>query len=194
MTKQEIIDSVFAIKFNTEIEKMIEVKNAIKNFFKEFGFDSEVNDAQLILRMFENEAEYNKEPYAIFKESCKMLEPITKRLRLLDEWSKYEIKIAPYVIGYCANYKHSIDLAKKMLKQLKKFSDEKDYVNIKLAVHTNMLLRLLRAKLVEVSDKNDPKLKAEFLKHRKSASKICEANFENCFLHSMLISMRAAVF
>ena len=146
------------------------LKGKLLNYIKNSGNDPQISDALRILQMFEAERDYND-----FKNSCKITVPIFERLANTDEWDIYDIMILATVIGHAETYDYACMLAEEALVKLKEYADEKRYAGIKLTIHMNIMLRLLRVKYFDFEKLgSSKKLENMFAKHTNAVLPLCK--------------------
>ena len=173
MSKHKLLDEVFAVGGNHDLKKLKAAEIKLVDYIRENGNDPQINDALRMLKMFADENEHND-----YEQSAETVAPVYERLSHADEWDFYDIRIFGAVIGYEETYEKSLELAEYALKKLEKYSDKKQYPNIKLSIHMNILLRFLRARYFDLDDMNDTraleKLESSFIEHFDAAMTILE--------------------
>jgi len=122
--------------------------------------------------VYKAESEFND-----FEKSCEIVAPILKRADTQDELNLVDIRIITVAVGHTKNYKQSILIGAKLLRDLEKYKNHPRYRRIKMAIHSNIASRLRYAKYHD-DDVNDvsvyEELKKEFLIHIERAIELCK--------------------
>jgi len=146
------MDNAFAIDGNHEPGKKKAAEYGLIEYIKENGNDPQINDTLRVLRIFDDERLNND-----FEACCEMAAPIFDRLSSANEWDFYDIRILAGVVDYADTYEKANVMAKAALEKLEEYANEERYAIIKLSIHMNILLRLLRARYYDLDNISDPK-------------------------------------
>lgn len=185
--KNKLIEEFFDIGGNHNLEEAKAIKAKLLNYIKRNGDDPQINDILLVLQMFEVESEYND-----FGSSCQIVVPIVERLTDTD-WDLYDIMILAAVVGHTETYGQACVLAEKVLEKLEAYTHEKRYVNIKLAIHMNIMLRLLRVKYFDFENLGSlEELENIFSRHVNAVLPICKGR--KLLAHKAAVMIRKGLF
>jgi len=173
LLKYELLDEAFSINDSTDLDEIRNMRKKLKDYLKKHGEDYQVRNVIAMLDVF-----YTENRFGSFEACYEVAESVFETLSKIDKWDFYDIRaIVPLIDYYSPNFEQIDYQAEKVLKKLEKFSDEERYPHIKSAIHMNMLLRTLRAKVDYSEDMQDPlrakKLEQIFSKHY---DEICNAD------------------
>jgi len=152
MEKNILLNELFALN-NSDVGQIELVKIGLRNHLEVHGNDQQIKNALQIVEIWTSESQDND-----FDTSCDLADPILQSL-LKDEskWDINDIKTLAIVLDYAGTYVKVHELAEKLLNRLEDFRREERYDNIRLAIYTNVTLRLLRGKYFESHDLVPPK-------------------------------------
>ena len=191
MHKHKLLDEVFSIGGNHNLERYDELVASLLDYLKINGADSQICDALSILEASRIESEQND-----FESGYEVTAPIFKRLTHVDAWDFYDIKILATVIDYAETFEQMHMLVQVALEKLEKYSDEKKYISTKVCIHTNALRRLVRARyydLEDMSNRDDLKtLEDTFMSYYDTIMALCEV--EDFPIHKMVVPLRKGIF
>jgi len=111
-----------------------------------------------------------------FEEATELLKPIIARATDQDDLDLIDIRIMTVAVAYTKDFRQSCYIASKLLKNLKKYKDHPKCPRIKMAIHSNVSYKSLRAKYFEDLENSDEYLKKEFLIHVDAAIELCKKN------------------
>lgn len=189
--KHQLLNEVFAIDGNYRPAENKAAESKLLEYIEKNGDDPQINDALRILEIYAVEGSLND-----FEESRKIATPILNRLTRAYKWNFYDIRILARVIDYVEPYERTHALAKEALRQLEEYSKEERYTIIKLSIHVNIMVRLLRARYFDLEDMDDPEalenLDSVFSMHFDAVIDICEnGNFP---IHRAIAIIRKGIF
>ena len=188
MVKHELLDKALAIGGNHNKSEIEAVESQLKSYFKDNGDDPQISDALLMLKIADVECTSND-----FEECCVVAAPILERLSHVKDWDFYDIRILSAVIDYTETYEQAIALVADALKCLEQYTDEKLYLNVRLALNMNAMLRMLRAKYFDVDYLNPSKdLEDAFDHYTKEATDLSVTYDSN--INKSVIDIRKGVF
>ncbi|MCL1882368.1 MAG: hypothetical protein FWF81_01260, partial [Defluviitaleaceae bacterium] len=173
MTAEDIKHSIFMRFFEMggdyDFKKLDSLSGELCDFKKDYNSkDPQIDNVLGLIKVIVEEYERNN-----FFEACILAKPIMDRLLELDDLDYYDINILVVVLGYEMTLAGSQKLAKRALAALEHYNREKRYLNIKLAIHGNMLFRLVRSRLFKVDkDNNEANQTKIFKEHYTAIMKI----------------------
>jgi len=171
MTKEDLLDAFFKVGSNVELKRTDKIQEDLERYVYVNGYDRQIDDVLILYKMFKHEARFSD-----FEEACKIAEPIIERVyNSNEELDFYDIRILTMAVGHTKSYIQSCFIAEKLLKNLKKYIEHERYPYIELAIHMNVITKLVRAKYNDNIDKNDyKKLEGEFFKYTDTARLLCK--------------------
>lgn len=170
MEKNTLVDEFFRLGGNQELNKYSEMEVKLLDYLKKSGGDDQLRDILTIIKAAR--LDYNLKD---FDGCCLIAVPIIERLSYADKWDLTDIRLLAASIQYAKDYEQVITLAEEGFKELENYSEEKPYLNIKMAMCLNVMVRLIKAKhfgtdRVELC--ND--LDANFEKYSNNAIILCD--------------------
>ena len=197
MDKHDLLNEFFVIKGNYERDKVYDAHYKLSDYIEEKGDDPHVKDVLCILDLWMRESKFviisnNK----FYIENYNLASHTVGRLTDATEWDIYDVSIVAYMVLYVSTYNHACELASRALLRMEDFDDgDVFWPSIKLVLHTSMVYRLLRAKLLEaITDYEAAKLKEMFMFHFKAAIDICSTDVERYAYNLTLIAPRLSIF
>ena len=196
MDKHDLLNEFFTLKGNYEIKKVDDIYKKLSRYIEEVEDDPQVKDIICIIHMWSCESSImgsNKHRSTIYE----IITLLIDRLADKNTWDLYDTGTLAHMLAYAKTYKQTLKLAKRALLELEDFVDDysKYCVVIKLVVHINVLLRLLRAKFAEVKDAHEmDKLKEMFVFHYEAALELCSSDKKSFAISLEIITMRLKIF
>ncbi|MCL1935789.1 MAG: helix-turn-helix domain-containing protein [Defluviitaleaceae bacterium] len=167
-TKEQLLEEFFETGNNGETEKIKIVEEKIKRYRNKNGYDKQVEDVLLLIKMFKSEAKFSD-----FEESSKIVFPILERARIQIDLDLTDIRIMATAVSHTKNYRQSFLLGEKLLRYLEKYSNHYKHPRIQMVVHSGVSSRLVRSKYYDnVSDYEE--LRKYFLLHIEKAIGLCK--------------------
>ena len=196
LTKEEVLDKLLSIKGNHERDEVISALKESGNYYsEELQEDPQFQDVMRILDVWNNEASFRGDVYDTSGLNRIMAAPIFERLADKEVWDFIDVRIMARVADYAKTYREVISFAQKTLLRLEDFSDNKLYGGIQLALHMNMLVRLIRAKFSEIKGAEEFNgLTETFMHHYNSALEICNRDTEKFVIPLSMLAIRYGVF
>jgi len=173
MDKRDLLNELLDLGGNhrPEASKVLEPK--LVEYIKNVEADPQIEDALRILQMYKVEYFDND-----LKTGCRLVAPVFERLMNMEEWGIYDILLAAIVVGHAKTYKHTYSFAEDILERLEKYSGERWYVGTQLAIHVNVVLRLVNAKYFDLENSDAleelGELEDMFLKHTNAGLALCK--------------------
>jgi len=188
MDKRDLLNELLDLGGNhrPEASKVLEPK--LVEYIKNVEADPQIEDALRILQMgrveyFDNDLEAG----------CQIVEPIFERLANTEEWGIYDILLFTIVIGHAKTYKQSYMSGEDVLNRLEKYSGERWYVGTRLVIHSNIALRLVRAKFFDLESSDAlEELENMFLKHVNAGLALCKGRIY--LAHKAAFMIRKGIF
>ena len=188
MLKHQLLDEMFAMGGNHDIDKINTMKDKLSHYLEVNGSDVQIEDGFRVLEAHAIEFQGNNSEI-----SREISKPIFDRLSNTAEWDFYDIRLLTAVVGYSYASEQTYKLAEIALEELEDYSHEERYIFIKLAIRMNTVHRLLRAKYFD-SDNLIPsnELATRFSNYFDAAMAICE---EGEFpIHKAVLKIRKGLF
>ena len=170
MLKHQLLDEMFAIGSNSDLEKMSAVKEKLLDYIKTNKKDSQIEYGILMLDAYAEQTQSND-----FEVAKEITRPIFERLSDPDEWDYYDIRILSAVLSKAiGSFDEVNELVNNLLEAFKKHSSGEKYIRHKLVIHMNILTFFIRVKYFE-SDNLIPSCELEnaFNEHFNETIKIC---------------------
>ncbi|MCL1884003.1 MAG: hypothetical protein FWF81_09670 [Defluviitaleaceae bacterium] len=163
--KHSIFMRFFEIGGNHDFKKLDALSNELNELKNEYRLkDPQIDNVMALINVFLEEYERNN-----FFEACIFAKPIMNRLLELDDLDYYDINTLAAVVDYEMTLAGSQKLAKRALAALEHYNREKRYLHIKLAIHGNMLFRLVRSRLFKVDEDNNEANQTKIFKEHYAA-------------------------
>jgi len=196
LDKNDLLNEFIYLGGNHETEEVEDLYDKLCEYTLKVGDDPQIEGVICILRLWRNEFTFagaDKNIYYIGSYSSAT--PTVKRLIDEPEWDLHDINIAAHIVDYVSAFNQALELADKVLLKLEDYADSEFTRSIKLVLHTNMTLRLLRAKFTEVSTACERvRLKEMFMFHHEAAFKICSSDKERFTIPTLGLALRLSIF
>jgi len=157
--------------------------------------DIHIRGVKAVLQIWKNEAwempgDSGYCPVSIFHASATL-----ERLNDKEDWDIFDTVMATLLFAYAPTYEQSYDIAEKVLQKIEDFFGEERYSGIKISIHSNMMLHLIRTKFKSKykPDKLE-QLKEAFNRHYNALLEICNADVTEYFIPITMARLRNDVF
>ncbi|MCL2610206.1 MAG: helix-turn-helix domain-containing protein [Defluviitaleaceae bacterium] len=190
--KYKLLEKYFtSFPTNTgEIEPLEKFRKKLENYLRNES-DDQIRDVLRLVNLYIEE-----KLYWDFEEAVKIMRPTIIRLLNLENWDLYDIRILQTAITYGKTFEECQKLITTALIALEKYNNHPLYFKIKLALHMNILVRLIKAQFLEVDPIEMPmdskKLKEAFDQHVKMALALCKD--KELKTYRIIILIREALF
>jgi len=142
--RDELMDKVFSLGGNHNLDEIQKLKEEILDYLKENILDEQVRDVLRFLEIYEEEANE-----ADFELLCKIAEPMLDRIIDLDEWDIRDIELLSLGVAYAMTHEQAVLLFNQALRELEKYENHENYdkyiMTITAWLFSNVLPRLIRA-------------------------------------------------
>ena len=188
MEKHKLLNEFLDLGSNCRLEESKVVENKMLDYLKNYGDEPQINDALCIMQIYRIEAIHND-----LEACCKIAEPVFERLINTEEWDIYDILLSAIVVGHAETYSQSYMFAEDILKRLEEYSDKRWYVGTKLAIHMNMINRLVRARYFDLENLDSFKeLENMFIKHTNASLALSKGR--KYLMHKAMAVIRKGLF
>ncbi|MCL2350162.1 MAG: hypothetical protein FWC67_01650 [Defluviitaleaceae bacterium] len=209
--KYELLDKAYATAGGHEIEKMQSIKSELLAFLGEdFNFDEHIHetdghdpqiiDALLMLEIFIDSATVND-----FVRCCELAVPIFNRFNSIERRAQaddisdadnlYDIRCIARVIGNVEDILDFFMTIRPLMAEVDAYRDHPRYLALKMPLHMNSLLRLLRSRKYEfdkISYRKD--IEAHFEEHYSCVQQVYDEKGERFFVHKTIANIRRGIF
>jgi len=143
----------------------------IQKFIRKYGEDNQLNTLLTVMDVHHSEHNSN------FHKCCELSQPVIKAYENKESWDFYDIRLMTSVFSYVDSCDKALKNAEKILTLLKSYQNHERYIHIKIAIHSNSMLRMLRANFNEREYINAPhKLEYYFNAHKNELMRISSNN------------------
>ncbi|MCL1925146.1 MAG: helix-turn-helix transcriptional regulator [Defluviitaleaceae bacterium] len=195
--KDELFNEFFSLGGN---HKSLPKVRAFQNKLSKYIEKLEKEDLQLIHLLIMSQIELEALNDRNFDKISETAKPIIEKLtyKSISKWNLYDIRLTQYAVGYTFNFEEAEILFSQAFAALNKYLKHELYVKIKLAIHMNILIRLLRAYFFEIDIRSHisrfQKLEKLFIENVSSALAICESSAEEFKIYETAILIRKHIF
>jgi len=173
-----------------DIESLEKFQKKLENHLRNER-DDQVRDVLKLVRL-----QIEEKLFSDFEEAVRIMKPTIERLKNLESWDFYDIRISQTAVAYCETFKECQKLSTLAIIALEKYNDHPLYFKIKLALHMNILVRLIKAQFLEIDPSEMPadskKLKEIFDQHVKSALALSQS--EELIVYRLVVLIREGLF
>ncbi|MCL2574536.1 MAG: helix-turn-helix domain-containing protein [Defluviitaleaceae bacterium] len=190
LLKYQLLDEIFKLANNHDVTKIKKMEDKLSVYLETNSSDAQIEDGLRMLKAFSVENKDND-----FDISQELVAPIFERLADTDKWDFYDIKLISAVLGGASTAEQAYNFSKKTLKELKAYSDDKLYKNVKLSIYMNTLSRLLRAKYFD-SDNLIPsnELAIKFSDYHRAIMDMCSSVGAKLNMYKAIATIRRGFF
>jgi len=188
MDKRDLLNELLDLGGSHRLEASKVLEPKLIDYIENIEADPQIEDALRILKM--QRVEYFENDLVT---GCRLVEPVFERLMNMEEWGIYDILLAAIVAGHAKTYRQTYLFAEDILGRLEKYSNERWYVGTLLAIHVNVVSRLVRARFFDLENFDElGELGNMFLQHTNAGLALC--NEKIYFMQKAMFMIRKGLF
>ncbi|MCL2349965.1 MAG: hypothetical protein FWC67_00650 [Defluviitaleaceae bacterium] len=212
ISKENLLEKAHSLQGSHEIDKIEQIKSELlsllgdgfdidddKHIYGHGGHDTQIIDALLLMEIFLIETKYNDLERCfelagpVFERFCGMhLARVEEGCAELVDF--YNLRTAIKLIGHIELPIDCLAIITPLTDELEEYKDHPRYLDMKMALHTNLLLRLLRMDKKEDRGEFIIQSKMFFLRTFNSIADLYEMDNKRFKLHKIIADIRKGIF